>query len=52
MLNIFNRKKQHINKQTASEIAAIKSDMQKASDRYEASRQQILKNLALINNIL
>lgn len=52
MLNIFSRKKQHIDKQTASEIAAIKSDMQKASDQYEASRQQILRNLDLINSIL
>lgn len=52
MLNIFSRKKQHIDKQTASEIATIKADMQKASEQYEASRQQILKNLNLINSIL
>ena len=52
MLNIFSRKKKHIDKQTSAEIAAIKSDMQKASEQYEASRQQILKNLELINNIL
>lgn len=52
MLNIFSRKKQHIDKQTASEIATIKSDMQTASDQYEASRQQILKNLELINSIM
>lgn len=52
MLNIFLRKKQHIDKQTATEIKAIKSDMQKASEQYEASRQQILRNLELINNIL
>ena len=52
MLNIFLKKKQHIDKQTASEIAAIKADVQKASEQYEASRQQLLKNLELINNIL
>ena len=52
MLNIFNRKKQKIDKQTSAEIKAIKADMQKASEQYEASRQQILKNLELINSIL
>lgn len=52
MLNIFNRKKQKTDKQTSTEIKAIKSDMQKASEQYEASRQQVLKNLELINNIL
>ena len=52
MLNIFSRKKQHIDKQTVAEIKAIKADMQKASDQYEASRQQLLKNLDLINSIL
>ena len=51
MLNIF-KKKQHIDKQTASEIEAIKADMQRASEQHEASRQQILKNLELINSIL
>lgn len=52
MLNIFSRKKQKINKQTSTEIKAIKADMQKASDQYETSRQQVLKNLELINSIL
>ncbi len=49
MLNIFSRKKRSADNQTATEI---KADMQSASDQYEATRQQLLKNLELINSIL
>ena len=52
MLNIFARKKRNMDKQTSAEIKAIKADMQSASDQYEATRQQLLKNLGLINSIL
>lgn len=53
MLNIFKRKnRQSIDKKTAAEIKAIQKDIQTASEQYEATRQQLLKNLATINSIL
>lgn len=53
MLNIFKHKsRQSINKKTAAEIKAIQKDIQTASEQYEATRQQLLKNLATINSIL
>lgn len=53
MINIFKRKsRQSINKKTAAEIKAIQKDIQTASEQYEATRQQLLKNLATINSIL
>ena len=53
MLNIFKRKnRQSINKKTSAEIKAIQKDIQTASEQYEATRQQLLKNLATINSIL
>ena len=47
MLNIFTRKKQKIDKQTSTEIEAIKTDMQKASDQYEANVQINAKDFSL-----
>lgn len=53
MLNIFKHKsRQSINKKTVAEIKAIQKDIQTASEQYEATRQQLLKNLATINSIL
>ena len=53
MFNIFKRKnRQSIDKKTAAEIKAIQKDIQTASEQYEATRQQLLKNLATINSIL
>ena len=53
MLNIFKRKnKQSINKQLSDELASIQKDMQTSAEQYEKARQQILKNLELINTIL
>ena len=52
LLNIFKRKiKPDDNKQSA-EIRTIHKDMKAAADQYEATRQQLLKNLELINTIL
>lgn len=51
MLKIFNRKKA-VNKQCADEIKAIQKDIQATAKQYEATRQQLLKNLELINSIL
>lgn len=39
------------NKQSA-EIGTIQKDMQTVAEQYEATRQQLLKNLELINTIL
>lgn len=52
MLHIFNRKKQTVNKQCADEIKTIQKDIQTTAKQYEATRQQLLKNLELINTIL
>ena len=53
MLNIFKRKnKQSINKQLSDELVSIQKDMYTRAEQYEATRQQILKNLELINSIL
>lgn len=53
MLNIFRRKnKQDTNKQVSAEIKALQSDIQTAAEQYEATRQQLLRNLELINSIL
>lgn len=53
MLNIFKRKsRQSIDKKTSAEIKAIQKDIQTASEQYEATRQQLLKNIATINSIL
>ena len=51
MLKIFNRKKA-VNKQCADEIKAIQKDIQTTAKQYEATRQQLLKNLELIDSIL
>lgn len=53
MLNIFKHKnRQSIDKKTSAEIKAIQKDIQTASEQYEATRQQLLKNIATINSIL
>ena len=52
MLKIFKCKnKPDYNKQSA-EIRTIQKDIQTAADQYETTRQQLLKNLELINTIL
>ena len=52
MLNIFKRKKKSDYNKQSTEIRAIQKDMQVAAEQYEATRQQLLKNLELINSIL
>ena len=52
MLNIFKRKNKPDHNKQSAEIRAIQKDMQAAAEQYEATRQQLLKNLELINTIL
>ncbi len=52
MLNIFKRKNKPDRNKQSAEIRAIQKDMQAAAEQYEATRQQLLKNLELINSIL
>ena len=52
MLNIFKRKNKSDHNKQSAEIRTIQKDMQTAADQYEATRQQLIKNLELINTIL
>ena len=52
MLNIFKRKNKPDHNKQSAEIRTIHKDMKAAADQYEATRQQGLKNLELINTIL
>lgn len=52
MLNIFKRKNKPDHNKQSAEIRTIHKDMQTAADQHEATRQQLLKNLELINTIL
>lgn len=52
MLNIFKRKKKSDHNKQSTEIRVIQKDMQVTAEQYEATRQQLLKNLELINTIL
>lgn len=52
MLNIFKRKNKPDHNKQSAEIKTIQKDMQAATEQYEATRQQLLKNLELINTIL
>ena len=52
MLNIFKRKNKPDRNKQSAEIKAIQKDMQATAEQYEATRQQLLKNLELINSIL
>ena len=52
MLNIFKRKNKPDRNKQSAEIRSIQKDMQAAAEQYEATRQQLLKNLELINSIL
>ena len=52
MLNIFKRKNKPDHNKQSAEIRTIHKDMKAAADQYEATRQQLLKNLELINTIL
>ena len=52
MLNIFKRKNKPDHNKQSAEIRTIQKDMQTVAEQYEATRQQLLKNLELINTIL
>lgn len=52
MLNIFKRKNKPDHNKQSAEIGTIQKDMQTVAEQYEATRQQLLKNLELINTIL
>ena len=52
MLNIFKRKNKSDHNKQSAEIRTIQKDMQTATEQYEATRQQLLKNLEMINTIL
>lgn len=52
MLNIFKHKNKPDHNKQSAEIRMIQNDIQTVAEKYEATRQQLLKNLELINTIL